>query len=163
MKHASGWSGAISLITLMAAFSIATAAETMYRWVDTDGKVNYSDQPPPADAREAKNLNERMPISEPDSESESEAASYTEQEAEFQERRKERTEAEAAANAETETEALRKQNCDQARADLETVTNPPRGRLRERNSEGELVYMTGEELEQRKAEADEAVKQWCNG
>jgi hypothetical protein len=163
MKHASGWSGTIVVITLMAAFSIATAAEKMYRWVDAEGNVTYSDQPPPADARETKSLNEPMPAADPDADPEgaSEAASYAEQEAEFQKRQKERDAAAAEANEKAAQAAMQKQNCEQARNDLEIVTNPPRGRLRERNSEGELVYMSEEQLELRKAQAQEEVLKWC--
>ena len=46
-------------LTLMAsAFGLAiavtgtpAAAQTMYKWVDKDGKTNYTDSPPPADAK----------------------------------------------------------------------------------------------------------------
>ncbi|MEW5887677.1 MAG: glutaredoxin family protein [Pseudomonadota bacterium] len=39
--------------TLVVLLALATgaAAQTLYRWVDREGKVHYSDQPPPADAR----------------------------------------------------------------------------------------------------------------
>lgn len=44
-------------VTLCLSFCLAQAsgvqAQTTYRWVDRDGKVNYSDQPPPANARSA--------------------------------------------------------------------------------------------------------------
>ena len=169
MKQVMGWPGAAVFITLMAAVLTATAAETMYRWVDADGSVYYSDQPPPADARETKNLNARLPISELDEEEEeeeeeesaSESNAYVKQEAEFQERTKQRAAAEAEAAKEAETAALSKQNCDQARANVELVNNPPGGRLRERNAEGVLVYMTEEQLEERRAEANDAVSKWC--
>ena len=36
MKQVMGWPGAAVFITLMAAVLTATAAETMYRWVDAD-------------------------------------------------------------------------------------------------------------------------------
>ena len=163
MKHASSWPGAFVFVTLIAGIAVATAGETMYRWVDADGNVVYSDQRPPADARDARSLNERLPISEPDAEAESEAASYAEQEAEFQERRKERAEANAEASKKAEDVALRKKNCDQSRSELELVTNPPRGRLREVNADGELVYMTEEERQARIAEAKDSVEKWCNG
>jgi hypothetical protein len=163
MKYASAWPGAFVFVTLIAGLTLATAGDTMYRWVDADGNVVYSDQPPPADARDARSLNERLPISEPDAEAESDAASIAEQEAEFQERRKQRADADAEASKEAENAALRKKNCEQARSDLEIVTNPPRGRLREQNADGELVYMTEEQRQVRIAEAKDAVEQWCNG
>lgn len=43
---------AICLAALVA-ISLGAGAQTMYRWVDKDGRVHYSDQPPPKDARKA--------------------------------------------------------------------------------------------------------------
>jgi glutaredoxin len=40
----------ISLVTL-ALLAPAANAQTMYRWVDKDGKVHYSDQPPPKEIK----------------------------------------------------------------------------------------------------------------
>ena len=42
--------GAIVLAALAAAFA-ATAQTNVYRWVDKDGKVHFSDTPPPEDAK----------------------------------------------------------------------------------------------------------------
>ena len=42
--------GAIALAALAAAFA-ATAQTNVYRWVDKDGKVHFSDTPPPEDAQ----------------------------------------------------------------------------------------------------------------
>ena len=136
MKQALGWPGAIVLVTLMTVLSVATAKETMYRWVDVDGNVNYSDRPPPAGAEQVKALNQGQPVSDITAESTGESTSYAEQEAEFQERRKQRAEAQAEASKKAETAALWNKNCDLARANLQTVTNPPGGRLRERNADG---------------------------
>jgi glutaredoxin len=42
-----------SLIVSLAALAVTTLhAQQMYRWVDKDGKVTYSDTPPPKDAKE---------------------------------------------------------------------------------------------------------------
>lgn len=39
------------LLVSVAVASVTAQAQTVYRWVDKDGKVQYSDTPPPADAR----------------------------------------------------------------------------------------------------------------
>jgi glutaredoxin len=39
------------LLVSVAGSAISTQAQTVYRWVDKDGKVQYSDKPPPADAK----------------------------------------------------------------------------------------------------------------
>jgi len=41
-----------TLLGALLAASPATQAQTSYRWTDKDGQVNYSDLPPPADARD---------------------------------------------------------------------------------------------------------------
>jgi glutaredoxin len=46
----------IALTFLAAALAVpffANAQSTVYRWVDKDGKVQFSDSPPPADAKDA--------------------------------------------------------------------------------------------------------------
>lgn len=40
------------LFSLLLTAALAAQAQTAYRWIGKDGKVNYSDQPPPADARD---------------------------------------------------------------------------------------------------------------
>jgi glutaredoxin len=48
----------LALLVLCSAVACAAGAAEMYRWVDKDGKVHYTDSPPPATARkvEEKNL-----------------------------------------------------------------------------------------------------------
>lgn len=41
----------ISLALLTALLAGAASAQTVYRWTDSAGRVQYSDQPPPADAK----------------------------------------------------------------------------------------------------------------
>lgn len=164
MKQAFGWPGTSVLVALMAVFTIATAAKDMYRWVDADGNVYYSDQPPPADAREAtsikgggrSNVDESPEVTD-------ESTSHTEQEAEFQERREKKAEANAKAKEEAEIAAEWNKNCDIARKNLEVLTNPPGGRLRETNAEGVVVYVSEEERQRQKAQAAEDIKKWCKG
>ena len=44
-------------VMLAAVVSTAAQAQAAYRWTDKDGRVHYSDQPPPADAR---NVQQKM-------------------------------------------------------------------------------------------------------
>lgn len=39
------------LILLMSLASLSVSAGSMYRWVDADGKVHYTDEPPPPNAK----------------------------------------------------------------------------------------------------------------
>src|SRR5689334_10834684 len=55
MREASMKASVISGVAgaMLAASLLAPAQQTVYRWVDKDGKVQFSDAPPPADARNA--------------------------------------------------------------------------------------------------------------
>ena len=41
------------ILMLIATFALAPAGAELYKWTDAEGKVHYSDQPPPASARKA--------------------------------------------------------------------------------------------------------------
>ncbi len=43
-----------ALLIGLLAFAAPALAQTTYRWVDPDGRVHYSDKPPPASARDVK-------------------------------------------------------------------------------------------------------------
>ncbi len=42
-----------TMLFLVVAFSLNAAAQALYRWVDENGKVQYSDMPPPANIKNA--------------------------------------------------------------------------------------------------------------
>lgn len=72
---------------LMAGLSLLSTmamAGEMYRWVDKDGKVHFSDQPPPDDAKQTKQLAvpKTETFSEPTSESAADQAARLRQTAE---------------------------------------------------------------------------------
>lgn len=46
-------------IAIAILLATATVAAQVYKWVDKDGRVQYSDQPPPADAKEVKSAPKR--------------------------------------------------------------------------------------------------------
>jgi glutaredoxin len=43
----------VVLVSALAAACVAQAQTNVYRWVDKDGKVHFSDSPPPPDAKDA--------------------------------------------------------------------------------------------------------------
>jgi hypothetical protein len=163
MKQALGWPGALVLVTLATVFSIATAADTMYRWVDADGNVHYSDQAPPAGAKEARSLNRPQRSAAERAEDEADSSSYIEKEAEFQERREKNAGADAEAKKEADIAATWDKNCDISRNNLETLTDPRGGRVREKNAQGELVYVPEDQRQRQMAKAREDIKKWCKG
>jgi hypothetical protein len=42
----------LSALVVFAALPIASGAQSVYRWIDANGRVQYSDQPPPTDAKD---------------------------------------------------------------------------------------------------------------
>lgn len=48
--------GAVLALAVVLAASVASASTGMYRWVDGNGVVHYSDQKPPANAKGAKKM-----------------------------------------------------------------------------------------------------------
>lgn len=163
MKQALDWPGVVVLVTLTTVFSIATAAETMYRWVDAEGNVHYSDQAPPAGAKETKSLNQPRQSAAGRAEDAADSSSYVEKEAEFQERREKGAEADAEAKKAADIAATWDKNCDTARNNLETLTDPRGGRVREKNAQGELVYVPEDQRQRQMAQAREDIKKWCKG
>lgn len=163
MKKPPRWPGAIVVITLMAAFCAVAAAQNLYRWVDSNGNVQYSDQPPPGDAKDAKQLNRNQPALDDNAQTSSDSDSYIEQEAEFRERQKSQNEQEKNARLEAEKVATIKKNCEIARNNLRTLTDPTGGRARQVNSEGVLVWLSQEQVDKEKEQARKDIEKWCKG
>lgn len=44
--------GSVSVLTLALVLSATASAQSVYRWVDANGRVQYSDQPPPPNAKD---------------------------------------------------------------------------------------------------------------
>ena len=46
VRHARAWSSPLAFIVLFVALSEGASAQTLYKWVDKDGKTHYSDKQP---------------------------------------------------------------------------------------------------------------------
>jgi hypothetical protein len=82
----------LSLLALFAVIFSGTAYAGITRWVDAQGNVHYSDQPPPAGAKLEKNIAVPPPV--PAKSEESAAKSLADKEMEFQKRQKEQADSE---------------------------------------------------------------------
>ncbi len=151
----------IALGALLLATPAAWAAGEMYRWVDADGQVHYSDQPPPAGAKDIKAIRSTGvdPLQSSDSD-ESAEPSYVEQNAAFEERQAKKAEERAEAEKEKQAEAERKKNCELAKGNYNTVTTG--GRVMRVNAQGEREYLTDEEIQKETIEARKTMEEWCN-
>jgi hypothetical protein len=142
----------------------------MYKWVDADGKVHYSDKPPPSNIKTEKL---RAPAHAASAPAPSEVKGGTakdtvkggpktaaEQEQAF---RKRQTDAakEQQEQAQKETEASnRAENCRRAKAALASLELG--GRQARIDEKGERAYLSDEEITQATARARQEAASACN-
>ena len=146
---------------LLMSVAVTVSAE-MYRWVDENGRVHYSDSPPPPNAMVEKEIKSApRPDAKPAKAEPAQAQkSYVEQEAEFRKRQVEKAEQEAAAQKAQQVAEAKKHNCEQARSQLTTLKTG--GRIARTNSQGEREYIDDSQITQEIANAEKAVASWCN-
>ena len=156
------------LLALMSGAWLAAspvAAET-YKWTDAEGKVHYSDQPPPANVKEQVMVKPRKPSASTAAPAPTEkgapaakAKTYLEQEADFKKRQVEAAEREAAEKKKTDEAAEKKQNCEQARAQLRS--SQAGGRVTRTNAQGEREYLNDAQISQEIERGKKSVDSWC--
>jgi Domain of unknown function (DUF4124) len=165
----------IVILAVALAFA-ASAFAQMYRWVDKDGRVHYTSQPPPPGVK-SRTLETPPPVSSSparDSEGNEPGGKEPEakdapkgpltpaqQEQEFRKRQLEaqkarEKEAQAAKEAETKQE-----NCTRARETLATFESGVR--ISRTNAQGERYYLDDATRERETEAARKAVSDWCGG
>jgi phage protein D len=150
----------VLLLAIVSALSSAAIGAQTYKWTDAQGKVHYSDQPPPADVKEPITVKtpHQSPAAKPAGKdpAPAKAKTYTEQEADFKKRQVETAEREAAEKKKADEAAEKKQTCTQVRAQLKGLQAG--GRITQTNANGNREYLSdaqiGQEIERlKKAEA----------
>ena len=141
------------------------AAET-YKWTDAEGKVHYSDQPPPANAKEQGTVKSIKPSTPAAASAPTEKGApaaktptYVEQEADFKKRQVEAAEREAAEKKKAAEVAEKRRNCEQARASLKNLQLG--GRIASANAQGERDYLSDAQLAQEMERTKKSVDDWC--
>lgn len=144
------------------------AAAQAYKWTDANGKVHYSDQPPPENAKGQATVKLRtpsapLPTASPAASDKDAAAAkpknYIEQEADFKKRQVEAAEREAAEKKKASEAAEKKQNCEQARAQLKNLQSG--GRVTRSNAQGEREYLNEAQMAQEIERGKKSVENWC--
>lgn len=151
----------LQLTIFMLLATTATAHAGVTKWVDSDGKVQYSDQPPPATVKSQKTLNIKTSPSVPKATSGSngEGRSIAEKELEFR-KRQVKAEETAAKEVKDQEEAKRaKANCEQSRQQLQALQEGQR--ISKLDEKGERVFMEDSDRPQAINEAKQAVDSWC--
>lgn len=132
----------------------------LHKWVDSEGRVHYSDTAAPPNVKSQK-LRETAPV-QPNSASSVVAAPKTaaEREAEQKRTQKEKKEAEQKTAKQQEEVAIKKKNCENARSYLATLENTPR--LVIYDAQGERTYLDDDTRQQRIEEARKTISNTCN-
>lgn len=152
----------IAPIILFLALPLAAYGQ-LYKWTDKDGKVQYSDRPPPADARQQKKVDISIPpppaapAPGKDKEAKSEGPkTAAEQEVEFRKRRAKQEEEETKLAAEAKE---REQKCAQARNHLRGLEES--ARIVTYDAKGERIVADDAARQKMTQDAQQDVAQWC--
>jgi hypothetical protein len=146
------------LIAIAILLATATVCAQVYRWVDKDGKVNYTDTPPPKDVKDAaKKIDARPASSTSDGVDRAKATVKNNKEAD---KRKESA-AEAAKKADDEAKlaANHAERCKDAKRNL---ANFESGRPLNTNDEkGERTFMGDEERKANIKKSQDVIAESC--
>ena len=124
-----------AIAVLAAALASAPALAALYKWTDANGRVIYSDQPPPGNVK-VETLNAPPPPANPNA-----VKDLAVKDAELKKAKQVRAEEEAKANkARVESNQLR-ENCERARGQMFTLANSDQVVLYSTNAQGERVVM----------------------
>jgi hypothetical protein len=154
--------------------NVAPAHAEIYKWVDKDGTVRYTDTPPPAGAKPLSKIGKKVEKSavEQPAVNTNVAPAPTEQSPKVD--KKEDTSPEALAKkkreleevakknkAELEAQAKKKaQNCATARTNYQTYSQG--GRIYKTNEKGERIYVDESELAEGAAQAQRDMQEYCS-
>jgi hypothetical protein len=177
------------LLTLALLLAALPASAVMYKWVDQDGKIHYSDQPPPSGAKKSGVMNAPSPgapgAAKPGGDAPpatpadaahaapagakpgGEAANATpktaktaaEQEMEFRKRRLEAAEADAKRQQDAQAAEDKKRNCAQATSRLTALEAG--GRITKYGTSGETLYLSDSEIARELGDARKVADSWC--
>lgn len=132
-----------------------TAAAQMYSWKDANGKIQYSDEPPPAQVQGRKVAAPPAPSSDA-ADRRKEAA---DREMEARKKQKEAKENTAKAEKEKADAEEKRVNCEKARGQLQAIES---GQVRfTTDASGGRVALDGAVREAELASARRAVDSWC--
>jgi len=128
-------------------------AETVYKWVDENGKVHYGDRPGNAGSTQME-VKDSAPAPNPAAEEHREKTQklldqYADERTEKQEQQAKRK----------EEEAQRKESCAKAKKQLEQYQTA--SYLYEKDEKGERRVLSKEERAEAEANAQKAVDHWC--
>jgi type IV secretory pathway VirB10-like protein len=168
----------MKLLTLFLAVLVFTTSglgqAEIYKWKDKDGKVRYSDTPPPSNVKQESIAGKKKSVAPtgkeplapvgaatvPTAATPKDNAPPPNPEDLAAEERQRNAEAEKNNKLEKQAEAKRKaENCSAARANMETYTQG--GRVYKMNEKGEREYMDDNDFKAGKEKAQQEINENC--
>ena len=153
--------GVLLGLSLLLAFAGSVSAD-VYKWVDKDGKIQYSDQPPlSGEAKKMKKKTKDMGNVAPASTGTAAkpGASVNDQEVEFRKRKMEQEEAEKKKLAEQEIAEKNKGYCNNLRGELQAHKDGVR--IVQYNDKGERIALNDNERARSRAQLEERIAKEC--
>lgn len=156
------------LTGLLLALALPVHAQ-LYKWVDADGKVHYSDKPPPANAKKEQTLNIRTTPAEAPAPAATEgegkpaeakpaATALTPAEREMEYRKRKVEEEQKKQKAEAEQKHMQ-DNCLNAQRRARTYTEA--GRIYTVDEKGDRVYLDDEARMRNLQDAQQEIARYC--
>ena len=146
-------------LVLLALLGLALpAAAQLYKWVDKDGKVTYSDQPPPAGQSKQINVGGGAPAP---AAAPAAGRSAVDKDKDLNKNRAEAQAKAKVAAAAQERAKAEEAECVRAKAYLRTVTDG--GRIATYDAKGERVLLDDKQIEEERVKARKAVDDTCKG
>lgn len=148
-------------LTILLLLSSTAAFAALNKWVDGEGKVHYSDQPPPPNLKSETLRTRPAPAAEAPPSAAAPSATPSDAEREAELKRKQQAEKEAADRdaLEQANREIERTNCENARQSLRSLEAG--GRLAEYDASGEMRYVEDDERGQRIAKEQAAISRWC--
>lgn len=134
----------------------ASQAFAICKWKDANGRTQYSDAPPAGVQCEG-TIKAPPPISS--GPTAAAPKSYQEKEMEFRKRRVEKQEAEQKAEQEKQAVEAKKQNCEAAKSRVAGLSRG--GRVGRYDANGQLFYLSDEQIARELADAQKQADQIC--
>ena len=159
----------IRYATLALCLLALPAGAALYKWTDENGKVHYSDQPPPNSVKKSETIKQQKPAASvpeapaapPGQEGKPTEASKTpaDQEMEFRRRKVQESEEQAKAQREAQLAEEKKQEC--ARATARVTALQTGARVSRYGPNGEQIYLSDAEIAQELIQARKVADSWC--
>jgi len=150
---------AVLTVAVLVAFSLQAVADEIYRWVDEDGVVNYTQQKPRGTEVDTLTTSSGAPRVREETPAVPVTSAATQQPLNAEQQKMlEGLQAEER-NRQQEIVQIKEQNCQQSRDVLSRLTI--KNRIRVKGEDGEYAVMPEDERQDRIAKAQEGIALYC--